>query len=527
VIGPELVQDQTPIVSMLTADYRRRHLYREDPVIYGRLSADVEPEKLVKLLGTVLNHADVRYDPQPPFYPDGRIVDEKIVQLSGNVHRAYRDLCSEWTKSRMDVLAVLGTMDWASGSVFDRFSFASRDADYYGALFDVFLADPEEPAGAIANGFFLKLIEKFSQTVLLAKGTLKKYKDKNQAPNHMFFVLCEKLSEAYNALEEGVRENRASVYSHYCHTVSCVMDEYKKRQHVICFSDLLSGVRDSLTGKRGDGLRRAVAAQYSAVLIDEFQDTDSQQYFIFDTLFGKSGRSVYYIGDPKQAIYSFRGADIHTYLAAARRCEKTFLLSKNRRSHPAICSVVNRLFGREHPFVLDGIVHPDSVATQESRIECGGRAVEPFTFGILPHTGNKVPSRTTVSGVLSRACADRIAALMVHIQRKELVVKSPGKPDRILTASDIAVIVRKKHEGMSISRELKNRGISAVEILPAPLHETREFSEMRILVNALARPHDMKAVNALLASRLCGLPVGSVVDASRDGSGDLRSIWSV
>nr|NJM04863.1 UvrD-helicase domain-containing protein [Desulfobacula sp.] len=111
----------------------------------------------------------------------------------------------------------------------------------------------------------------------------------------------------------------------------------------------------ALEGEGAEILRESVRQTWSACLIDEFQDTDPAQYDIFSKLFLTSGTPFFMIGDPKQAIYGFRGGDIFAYLKASAQSGQKFTLEKNYRSSPMLVKAVNRIFTAvEHPFFLSG-----------------------------------------------------------------------------------------------------------------------------------------------------------------------------
>ena len=117
------------------------------------------------------------------------------------------------------------------------------------------------------------------------------------------------------------------------------------------FDDLISQLSRALLDSRGPALQKLLGARYAVALIDEFQDTDALQWHIFSTIFGGGKHALYLIGDPKQAIYKFRGADIHSYFVARKSAGQLLTLEKNYRSHPLLVEEVNRLFtSRPQPF---------------------------------------------------------------------------------------------------------------------------------------------------------------------------------
>ena len=108
----------------------------------------------------------------------------------------------------------------------------------------------------------------------------------------------------------------------------------KQRRNIQSFDDLLTRLRHSLEKAGGDELSETIRRRYKAALVDEFQDTDPVQYAIFENVFGKGGAILFLIGDPKQAIYSFRGADLFAYMKAAGHVDSRYTLTRNWRSEP-------------------------------------------------------------------------------------------------------------------------------------------------------------------------------------------------
>src|SRR5262249_34089616 len=144
--------------------------------------------------------------------------------------------------------------------------------------------------------------------------------------------------------------------------------EAKRTRRSASFDDLLSDLHHAL--QHHPWLAQRLRQRWPAALIDEFQDTDPLQYAIFERIYrgSESGNNatnadprsasppLFLIGDPKQAIYSFRGADLHTYLAARQRADARYTLTVNQRSTPALIDACNRLFAANpRAFVLDGL----------------------------------------------------------------------------------------------------------------------------------------------------------------------------
>ncbi len=119
------------------------------------------------------------------------------------------------------------------------------------------------------------------------------------------------------------------------------LSKHLQRLNVISYDDLITRLAETLQSEKGQLLTAELQLRFQGALIDEFQDTDDQQWFIFSTVFASSSHYLYLIGDPKQAIYKFRGADIYSYLEAQQHAEHRFTLLQNWRSHPQLVEAVN------------------------------------------------------------------------------------------------------------------------------------------------------------------------------------------
>src|SRR5437868_11480323 len=119
---------------------------------------------------------------------------------------------------------------------------------------------------------------------------------------------------------------------------------------------MLTRLDQALRGKRGQQLRRSLRERFAVALIDEFQDTDPVQYSIFSQIYSESDAPVFLIGDPKQAIYGFRGADVFTYVRAAQVANRRYTLAKNWRSEAKLIEGVSALFEfHDTAFVIPSI----------------------------------------------------------------------------------------------------------------------------------------------------------------------------
>jgi len=173
----------------------------------------------------------------------------------------------------------------------------------------------------------------------------------------------------------------------------------KARDNVFSFDDLLQKLHKALSGPGGSAFARTVARKYPAVLIDEFQDTDPLQFEIFKSLYTERSL-LFLIGDPKQAIYSFRGADVFTYMdAAADSPLAHHTLGVNHRSTPKLIKAVNAIFCRaQKPFIFEAIsFQPVNAAPKKNPeyLTIDGKQREPFILwylGRIAEPGGEIPA---------------------------------------------------------------------------------------------------------------------------------------
>jgi exodeoxyribonuclease V beta subunit len=155
-------------------------------------------------------------------------------------------------------------------------------------------------------------------------------------PEHPFFNLCETLRQNQKELERLFEQRLLGLKAELFHYVRDELTRRKTEKNIQSFDDLLLKLLNGLEDKGGELLAKEIRTKFKAALIDEFQDTDPVQYNIFNNAFNNKNSILFLIGDPKQAIYSFRGADIFAYMAAAQDVASRFTLRENWRSEPGL-----------------------------------------------------------------------------------------------------------------------------------------------------------------------------------------------
>ena len=335
----------------------------------------------------------------------------------------------------------------------------------------------------------------FSQAKLDAS-----FKKGTQGPRHAFFDVCDRLLEEAHVLAQAVRQWVIAWQARFFRYANQELDRYKKENQVLFYDDLLLKVRDALQRDRSGRLRHLLRARYKAALIDEFQDTDMVQYTIFAHLFDSPDSMMLMIGDPKQAIYSFRGADIFTYLRAARNAGQRFTLTQNWRSTPGMVQAVNTLFGQHpHPFLWPAIqFYPATAAVADRAPPGGDDPSTPLTIWFLDNPavakGRRALNKKTASACICHAVAREV---------RRCVAASGPKSDGI-TYQDVAILVRTNRQAGEVKNAFAAARIPAVVYNAGSVFHRPEALDLRRVLAAVADPGSEVKLRTALTTRFFG-----------------------
>ncbi len=359
----------------------------------------------------------------------------------------------------------------------------------------------------------------------LAKGT-KKGQDPIVHPVLPEFDRVQAQTEGLEALRE------ARVLELRRRFVELAREEAARRRnerHVYFFDDLLSEVRRALRGPGGPRLAGLLRERYRVALIDEFQDTDPVQYDVFRRVWHDApkevGLGLVLIGDPKQAIYSFRGADVFTYLSAHEDAGgAVYGLERNYRSDPGLIAAVNALFGRpDDPFRMEGIefvpvgARPDFKPAFEAGAGAHGalRVLMLERDSIEPGTGERIDTGSLMEARFGRTHGVRATANDLA-RRLDSGAKVKGEP---LAPSDVAILCRKKSEIRLMREALESLGIPCVDRGEADVFESREAWELSSVLQAMLHSTDPARLRGALSSGAHGADAARIAALSDDASG--------
>jgi len=346
-----------------------------------------------------------------------------------------------------------------------------------------------------------------------------------QCPASPLFDALQAWWHAADAREQWLRQQATAFLHDLRDEARARLAELKRIGRVQTYDDLIDGVADALDGPHRATLVQQLRAQYAIALVDEFQDTDDRQWGIFQRVFGDSQETreaglapaLFLIGDPKQAIYGFRGGDIHTYLKAKRQADAAPALDRNFRSRPTVLHAIEALYANagERAFLEADIafepVHPGSTRVDADFVR-DGVPTPGLTVRVLHNTegGNLKadPSRQQASD----ACVAAIHQILSEARQGRALLRDvPVQP------GDIAVLVRSHKEATRIQQALGAVGIPAVAAGKQSLYATPEAHDLRLLLLALLQPADEGRLRAALSTVLLGEDAEAIDALEREG----------
>ncbi len=289
----------------------------------------------------------------------------------------------------------------------------------------------------------------------------------------------------------------AEVRVAFARDVLVELERRKRRTGVLGYDDLLGRLADALADPHAPA-RQRMRARWRVVMVDEFQDTDPVQWQVIDRAFAGHA-TVVLIGDPKQAIYAFRGGDVVTYLQAARGAEQRCTLATNHRSDgPLVDSLLVVLRGAAlgHP----EIVVRDVGAHQQTGRLRGAPSDDPFRLRVV--TREKFDVRTTRTVPMDRVRAYVAADLAADVAG--LLASDATWDGRPVEARDVAVIVERHGDARTCRDALAAAGVPAVYTGDSDVLDSAAAGHWLALLEAFEQPHRAGLVRAAALTPFVG-----------------------
>jgi exodeoxyribonuclease V beta subunit len=514
----ELIADDSSIIREIVEDFWRQNLSHNSKLFSQYAATKLSPDALHDFLRPFIPHPFLQFIPDIEFAPSCNHLSDSEAQYS----EAYRNVCQEWTGARHEV-----SRDLLQSQVLKR-------TQYKKTSIPVIISHMDDMAAACLPSPHLA-----APFIQLTRSRITAATKTKQTPNILpFYDLCENLMLACNNLIAQYDRCLLALKKRLLDSFRQELARRKARDNVFSFEDLLQRLHEALSGPGGTPFARTVAQKYPAALIDEFQDTDPLQFEIFKAIY--TDRSLLFlIGDPKQAIYSFRGADIFTYMdAAAGSPLAHHTLGVNHRSTPALIKAVNSIFCRaKRPFIFDAIAfHPVSAAPKQDQeyLTIDDQQEEPFVLWYLergPGAGADTLSSPRNHVTITKSAArSRIFARVAAEVCRLLNLASENRVrinDRSLQPGDIAILVRTNAEARKMQQTLTELRVPSVLHSGDDLFASEEAKEMALLLNAIALPNNIRRVKTGLLTRLFGLQANAVnlLQANSPESEELVEHW--
>ena len=440
----ELVTEQEGLKREIVEDFWRRHLYRESSIFVNYVvHTKIHPDKLLSLFGNKTGRLEMKIIPELEQLDSS---DEERQFKS-----AFKELSDVWPSVKPEVEQLLMADKGLKLGQYKK----EKIPDWIQGM-DFFVASGGNNP-VLFDGF-----QKFCSSEL--EGAVKK---NHMAPDHPFFYLCDILRDRSEELETVFEKRLLGLKITLFHYLQDELKQRKQEKNIQFFDDLLLNLYKALEGKGSNDLSQNIRGKFKAALIDEFQDTDPIQYGIFKKLFSVKNNILFLIGDPKQAIYGFRGADIFAYMDAAAHSKTRYTLKENWRSEPDLITGVNAIFENSNrPFVYDEIPYHRVSAPAEKKdyellsieADASKSPVQLWFLDAGEITGHTKPiKKPDAKNIISKAVSSEISRLLALGKEKKAVL---GK--RPLRENDIAVLVRENAEAQLMQTALTKLNIPSV-----------------------------------------------------------------
>ena len=488
----ELLDNDDELMQMLMDDYWRKHFQKAPAALLSLLhDKEITPDTLLDDIRTAVGKPYLKRL-HPNFTDD---IAEQTQQLEAN----YLNAMQSWQQSADEIENLL--------------------RNHGGLYLNVANSLDDMLAG-------MRLLAANSADTLPAELPLKtpkltsnqlKVKKGYEPISHAFFDLWAAFLATKQALEQSLMDYHNILRNQVLDYLQENLPLEKRRKGVMSFDDLLLQLQMAL--QQNTTLAKTLSNQYQVAMIDEFQDTDPIQYDIFRRIYAEQSPSalsqnafeqtdisqsdsakepsnvVFFVGDPKQAIYSFRGADIYTYLKASQDTQQQYTLDTNWRSHPDLIKALNQLFSQsEHPFYDNSILYQPVKSGQEQ---------EPALESLEPRTPLRLWKIEETDGKNKSAIMEEIAALVADDITRLLIASDNGEATiakQPIEGGDITILVRSHKQGQQMKAALTQRGVACVQSAKESIFKTREAEDLHHLLLAIAQPSQEDQVRRALVS---------------------------
>ncbi|MBM4939964.1 exodeoxyribonuclease V subunit beta [Vibrio parahaemolyticus] len=485
----EFVTDESHLKAQVVADYWRRNFYPLPFTLAGEIrQLWSSPSALLSNISNYLTGA--------PLSLSVPAMKGSLADLHTENLKKIDELKAQWRESQDDFLTLISDSD------INKRSYTKKSLPTW-------LEAVNAWAATETTGYdYPDKLEKFAQNVLLEKTP------KGSAPQHAVF-------EAIETFLANPISLKAPLLAHAIEHCRVMLANAKNQKQWLSFDDLLTQLSASIDTDESELLAARIRTLYPVAMIDEFQDTDPLQYSIFSRIYLSNPEcGLFMIGDPKQAIYGFRGADIFTYIKARNQVSAHYTLGTNWRSSADMVQAVNQVFALpDSPFIYDSDIPFLPVKyspNAEKRIwTMGGQKQPALTYWLQEADDKPLPKGEYLTR-MAEATASQIQTILTQAQQGQACLAN-GEKQKAVQAGDIAVLVRTGSEGRMIKQALADQGIASVYLSNRDSVFTSSVAQdLQRLLQAVLTPENDRALRASLASELFALDAASLDALNND-----------
>jgi len=501
----ELVENDEQIIKEVVEDYWRQNYYQKPALLNKIFRAEKFSIKyFLAIAKEVARNPYIKVIPEP--MDNQQTLEKNILQKITKLNQNAQKLKKEMIKNRETIFQKL----FAQSSLKANLYRPKLQQQYY----NEFLNTICQPFASNT-----KPIQKFTNQ------SIQKATKKNKTtPQDKFFDQCELYLQHLEIIQKEINSLLLIKKYHFIQYIKKELPIRKYEKNIQSFDDILINLQNALQHDKNDKFLNAIRKKYRAAMIDEFQDTDAIQYYIFSKIFAQNPKaSMFMIGDPKQSIYAFRGADIFAYIKATKDGCKRYTLHTNYRSESNMVNAVNQLFSiTKNPFLFDEIlftkVKPAQIIDTQKQLIINGEKASGLQFwNLLAPTNEAILSKTKASKIVVDTVAKEILTLLqlaksgdAYFQNSQTRTHTPLQP------THIAILVNSHYQATTLKNELSKYNIPAVLQSSGNVFKTTEAIEVARLLRAVAEPieHNIKAA---LVSKLIAIDAQTLLSWLENG----------
>ena len=485
----EFVTDESHLKAQIVADYWRRNFYPLPIHLAGEVRRIwASPAALLADVNNYLTGLPLKLTVEA--------MQGSLAELHQENLKRIDELKALWRKDQDDYLALISDSD------INKRSYTKKSLPTWLEAVNVWAASET------TSYDYPDKLEKFAQS------TLNEKTPKGTPPTHAVFA-------AIDAFIAEPISLKAPLLAHAIEHCRDMLAQAKQQKQWLSFDDLLTNLSAAIDSDDSEQLTERIRTLYPVAMIDEFQDTDPLQYSIFSRIYLNNPEcGLFMIGDPKQAIYGFRGADIFTYIKARNQVSSHFTLGTNWRSSADMIAAVNQVFDLpDSPFIYDDDIpfHPvnHSPKAQQRIWTMGGQKQPALTYWLQEAEEKPLPKGDYLKA-MAKATADQIQEILSASQEQQAYFESE-KGKQPIQAGDIAVLVRTGNEGRMVKQALAKQGIASVYLSNRDsVFISTMAQDIQRLLQAVLTPENDRALRASLASELFALDAGTLDKLNND-----------